>query len=269
MNIPHKLVHKSYGWEIQVAEEYREYAQKQIELFEKENREKHEPAPYLFQVNINFILLISFFLYSFQLYVQATDNDIHWIEYGNSSASDILRGEWWRSVTALTLHADMIHVISNIILLSITAYSLCSEIGIGMGWFLILLSGASGNLLNALAHLSEHKSIGSSTAVFGAIGILAGLQFPEKFKLSRFKGWIPLAGAIGLLAFFGTGENTDLASHFFGFLSGILIGVIAFFLKSQYNNNNLKSGKALTQIIPAVLSITLILYCWFKALKII
>ncbi|MEZ4602465.1 MAG: hypothetical protein R2861_03365 [Desulfobacterales bacterium] len=40
----------------------------------------------------------------------------------------------------------------------------------------MLASGISGNLFNAWMYESAHVSIGASTAVFGAVGILAGYQ---------------------------------------------------------------------------------------------
>ena len=36
-----------------------------------------------------------------------------WFDLGEASAARIVAGEWWRAVTAMTLHADLPHVLSN------------------------------------------------------------------------------------------------------------------------------------------------------------
>jgi rhomboid protease GluP len=37
-----------------------------------------------------------------------------WFAAGASDAERVLHGEWWRTITALTLHADSAHVVSNV-----------------------------------------------------------------------------------------------------------------------------------------------------------
>jgi len=84
-----------------------------------------------------------------------------------------------------------------------------------------------GNFANALFYETRHVSIGASTAVFGALGILAGYQFLTKIKhpRQRIKAWLPLAGGLALLAILGSGAESDIMAHLFGFLSGILLGL--------------------------------------------
>ena len=38
-----------------------------------------------------------------------------WSEVGRVSGEQILHGQWWRVVTALTLHADVMHLVGNVI----------------------------------------------------------------------------------------------------------------------------------------------------------
>ena len=54
--------------------------------------------------------------------------------------------------------------------------SLCRELGSGLAWSLLLGSGVLGNLANACLQLPDHRSVGASTVVFGAVGILAALN---------------------------------------------------------------------------------------------
>jgi membrane associated rhomboid family serine protease len=145
--------------------------------------------------------------------------------YG-SSAMHILRGELHRTVTSLMIHASPLHLAGNVLGIGLFGTAVCSITGWGVGWLMILSTGVSGNLINALLHRTGHVSVGASTAVFGAIGILAAHQFMRKFRLpgQRMRAWLPLAGGVALLGLLGGGQHVDLTAHLFGFVTGILLG---------------------------------------------
>ena len=98
-----------------------------------------------------------------------------WFVRGSADADKMLNGEFWRVVTALTLHADVAHALSNAFALALFLGAVSSVLGTGLGSALVLRAGAGGNLVNALLHGSPHVSVGASTAVFGAVGVLGGL----------------------------------------------------------------------------------------------
>lgn len=149
--------------------------------------------------------------------------------YG-ASADRILHGEVYRAATALMIHADLPHLVGNLAGIALLGTLVCTITGAGVGWLLILLSGISGNLVNALFFQHSHLSIGASTAVFGALGFLAAFQFQRKrrsnSRVQRKRAWLPLAGGLALLGFLGTGGHTDLMAHLFGMLAGICFGVL-------------------------------------------
>jgi membrane associated rhomboid family serine protease len=128
-------------------------------------------------------------------------------------------------VTALTLHADAAHLLGNAVGCAVFVTAVLRLLGPGLGGWLVLLAGAGGNALNALVHGARHSSIGFSTAVFGAIGILGGLQFGR--KRGQRRAWLAIAGALGLLAMLGTSERTDILAHLFGLLVGLVLGLAA------------------------------------------
>ena len=104
---------------------------------------------------------------------------------------------------------------------------LCGLLGTGLGWGLTLLSGISGNLINALMHEGSHNSIGSSTAVFGALAIIIGFQTLAIERFSLKDRLIPIGAGLALLGFMGTsGRHADLGAHLFGFLPGIILGLL-------------------------------------------
>ena len=148
-------------------------------------------------------------------------------EYG-ASASDILNGEIYRTVTALMLHSGYPHLAGNMAGIAIFGTAVCSITGAGVGWVMILLTGILGNLANAALFRYGHISIGASTAVFGAVGILAAYQLCRKIKIAdqRMKAWLPIAGGLALLSFLGTGLHSDLTAHLFGFVAGVCLGLI-------------------------------------------
>jgi rhomboid protease GluP len=134
-------------------------------------------------------------------------------------ADAIISGEAWRAVTALTLHADAPHLVSNLLAGTLVATAVCSAVGPGIGAWLLLATGASGNWLTAMLH-AGHRAVGASTAIFGGIGVLVGLAILRR----RRRAWVPLGAGLALLGFLGTGERADLLAHFFGFIAGVVAG---------------------------------------------
>src|SRR5256886_3201472 len=96
-----------------------------------------------------------------------------WFARGSAATDRIVAGEWWRTVTALTLHADASHLLGNAAASVVLVGAVSRELGPGLGLWLVLLAGAGGNALTAVAHSAHHASVGASTAIFGAIRILA------------------------------------------------------------------------------------------------
>ena len=151
---------------------------------------------------------------------------LDWLSAGAADAGLILGGEWWRAITALSLHADFGHLASNIVAGAILAILSSQILGSGLTWLTILLAGASGNLLNALMQPAPHIAIGASTAVFAALGVLAALQWRSEVRWTRgWRRWLPLAAGVALLAVLGTGgERTDVGAHLTGFVMGVAFG---------------------------------------------
>ena len=185
-----------------------------------------------------------------------------WFDRGSAEASRILDGELWRAVTALTLHADLVHLFSNAVAAAIFVAALSSLVGAGLAVALLVISGACGNLANAFLQGSSHIAIGASTAIFGAVGVLGtvGLVRRRREPGRRRGAWIPVAAALGLLAMLGTGTGrTDVLAHLFGFFCGAVLGIpVALFFPAP-------PGR-LTQWTCAGATAGLLIYCWSLAL---
>lgn len=263
MSIPYELKESNDEYRLILSDEWRDKAIEQLSLYEDEMNGFIDIKPHQEsgkELPIISSLFVTLVFYLFSLWVFTTADLINWFDLGNASSEAILKGAWWQTITALTLHGDMGHLLSNVAILCISGTVLSSFVGTGLSWTLILLSGALGNTLNAVAFQTGHFSIGSSTAVFGSLGILTGIQLFGRFQLRKLRAWLPLGGALGLLAFLGMGINTDISAHVFGIISGLLLGVVCACLFLVLR----KPGKV-WQLTAGVLSLALIVLCWFKA----
>ena len=151
-----------------------------------------------------------------------------WFQRGSADATRMMAGEWWRAVTALTLHADVPHLLGNAFAGALLVTAVCQQVGSGVGLWLLLLAGAGGNALTAVIHRGGHVSVGASTVIFAAIGILAALRIvtPARLGSRPRKWWVAVAASLVLLALLGTGPNADLLAHVFGLLAGGVVGLL-------------------------------------------
>ena len=205
----------------------------QIRLFERQNR-FWPPRQREFQgQRANLLAAGNYLLLLLVFYIAQQSSGATFVSRGAANPKSIYgAGEWWRTVTALTLHADAAHLVANMAGGIFFGYFVNRSLGASLGWLLILLSGVFGNALSAAVfYPSTRISIGASTAVFGALGILAGfgmLTFRSMGPgVSRWSRTVPLIGAVALLALLGTGdERTDVVAHLCGFLAGLFLGAV-------------------------------------------
>lgn len=141
------------------------------------------------------------------------------------------QGEWWRALTALTLHADLAHLSGNLLGLLSLGWLTSKRFGGGIALAATLTAAILGNLLNAWVYFpQEHRSIGASTAVFAQIGIIIGSALIDRLRensLFSLKTFIPPAAtALALLSWLtGTDAQIDHGAHLAGFASGFLIAL--------------------------------------------
>jgi membrane associated rhomboid family serine protease len=215
------------GFELVVEPRDAERAREQLALYRYEN----PPRPARFQPRRKVVDgLICAALYGSAILIvdllrdhQASAFD--WLAAGRAQAALIGEGEWWRGVTALSLHVDSLHLIGNLVFGLVFGFLAGQLLGWGLAWCAMLLGGTLGNAVNALFQDPGHTSVGASTAVFAAVGILA--FYAWRHRQSPVNRWAPLGGGIALLAFLGMGgERTDIAAHLTGFASGGLLGAL-------------------------------------------
>lgn len=185
-----------------------------------------------------------------------------WFQAGAADAAAIAGGQWWRVVTALTLHADILHLVGNVIAAAIFGSAVGRWLGGGAGLFAIAGSAAAANLLTAGAHRADFVSIGASTATFAALGLVAGMQVVRRLRgeFRRVYAWVPLGAGLGLYAMLGVGAGADTYAHLFGLTCGAAVGTALAWM-------NVRAPRAFTQALLATLTVAGIAACWALALR--
>ena len=124
-------------------------------------------------------------------------------------------------------------------------------LGSGVAWLSIVVAAAAGNALNTLLLESAHRAIGASTAVFAALGLVAG--FVWRGKLMAQDRWSyrigPVVGGFALLMYTGTGgEKTDIGAHLMGFLCGFAAGMLLIVFRDRLDDNRLQLASGLAAL---------------------
>ncbi len=283
--VPHRVRSLPGGYTIQVPARFARQAVDEILLYQKENISPHPSIPLpegqeRTRPTVAAMLgLCAFFVLTQRPWPLLDSYPQYWHTVGVADAQAMLSGQLWRAVTALTLHADPAHVASNAVVGGAFLILLARRAGSGTAWLLAVLAGALGNLLNAGVHAvlggPGHLSVGFSTAVFGAAGVLAGLKAASgegDFKPGMAtdmagghtafgRGWLlPVAAGLALVASLGTaGENTDIGAHVFGLVAGFGLGGLTGWLALTHGRPDEWAGGrfnvacgALAGLIPAL-----------------
>ena len=252
MGIAHEVKATSEGrWAIVVDEAEASAAESAVAAWEAENRLRAEATTKRDYGGSRLgaaaaLLIASFTTFSF-------GRGSAWVERGSADAARIISGEWWRAVTALSLHADAAHAFGNAVALSVLLTGLARRLGPALAAWLALAAGITGNFVTALLTGTGHISVGASTAVFGALGTLSALQVPER------RAWLTLSAGVALLGLLGTGERADLLAHLFGFTFGVVEGLALRKVKPP--------RRSFLQPAVAIASLGPIALAWWRALR--
>jgi len=214
-----------------------------IELYRSENRgfQDQDPVPVDLDLNLSPLAFLAvptvcYFLVGF-------DPAANWMHSrGNADAGLILSGEWWRCLTAATLHADDLHFMSNLVSGYFILNLLTHRLGMGTIMILATLGAGFTNYLVALASGGNHLSIGFSTVVFCALGMLAAVEtfFNPRRGDRSLRRLTPLISAFFVAVMVGLGERADVKAHFYGFGIGAALGMLLGFASKA-------AGRPLTQ----------------------
>ena len=140
-----------------------------------------------------------------------------------AKAPYILAGQWWRLVTAMFLHAGLLHIGMNMWCLVDLGPQVESLFSTTKFTVFYLMTGVVGFVLS-LWWSPFGLSVGASGAIMGLIGILIGASFHHgrlgKDYRSQLWKWVIYIAIFGLIF------NVDNAAHFGGLASGLLLGYL-------------------------------------------
>ena len=225
--ISHRIDRSEEGpFQIFVEPGKRRAAQFQIRLYHRENppRDENPPLPLKFTLQPLWVLAVPIACTLFDF----SDMFIQMHNAGIADASKILRGEWWRTITAMTLHGDSRHLASNLVSGFLALSLLHYRIPLAKLVPFIAVASAVANFFVALTVQTNFRSLGFSGFVFATIGCLAVIEFrlmPHETH-GMLRRFAPLCGAASLAVFLGLGENADILGHLYGFIAGLLCGFI-------------------------------------------
>ena len=159
----------------------------------------------------------------------------------------IKEGEYYRMITSMFLHVDIIHLGVNMYSLYILGKQAESFFGKAKFLIIYLLSGIGASLLSCLL-TNGAVSVGASGAIFGILGALLyfGYNFRVYLGSSMVKDIIPI---IAINLFIGAvTPMIDNWAHVGGLITGILTAM-AFGFKTRSGNNDKINGIILTLIL--------------------
>jgi len=196
------------------------------------------PATYVL-CGINCAVYLAMVLTGSSFWDPNIDQLLHW--GANNGTYVLLGGQWWRLISAMFVHAGIIHIATNMWCLwnlGLLAEPLMGPFGVFAAY---LLTGFAGNLLSVAVHPGvpggpqSVVGVGASGAVFGLAGVLIVLlkspllPLPkmELKKLRRSVIYFALLNlGIGLYTAIGPSPiRIDNMAHLGGFLSGLALGV--------------------------------------------
>jgi membrane associated rhomboid family serine protease len=263
VQIPHQLHDDGLSCALIVPAHYSAQAASELRLYDEENPPVHRKVPQRTDYYdalpglVGYVLVVCLVAgmagYS---YFQS-----NWFVAGRVDGELIRHGELWRLFTALTLHADIKHLLSNLVFGVFFGLFAGRLLGSGVAWLTIVLAAATANALNTLMLDIGHRSIGASTAVFAALGVVAGyVWFRRLMSQERWSNrYGPIVGGLALLMYTGTGgPNTDVGAHLFGFVCGFGAGYVL--------SRRSIPRDSRTQLVAGGIALGLVFFSWVIAL---
>lgn len=149
-------------------------------------------------------------------------------EYLAFSEENLLRGRVWTLVTALFLHADLTHLLGNMLFLFVFGNTLESELETKKTFLAFFIGGILTFLIGSFFYEPSTFMIGASSAIFTLTAIVM-LVKPLKFSLL----FLMPQGLVAIIYFtynafavhFGIEGNVAYISHVIGFAIGIPLGI--------------------------------------------
>ena len=142
------------------------------------------------------------------------------LQYGQVNVY-VFQGDYWRLFTSMFVHADITHIVGNMLFLLI--FGLRSEEMFSLPEYLSIyvLGGLTGNILSLLLLPLETISVGASGAIFAMFG--ASVIYARRSFRQSIIGALIYAF---FLLFLSSGVGVNNFAHIGGLVTGLVIGYV-------------------------------------------
>ena len=178
-------------------------------ILDVENFKKAKLTLGLITINVVFFILFNILL------------DIEYLLLFSQINSKVFEGQIYRLLTSMFLHADIIHLFSNMLALLIFGTSVENNFYKYQFLLIYFLSGFLGNIFSLFLLQYDSISLGASGAIFGLIGAVF-VFFAREDKSFILFGLIYLV----FFSFMSFAPGINLWAHLFGLLGGLILGYL-------------------------------------------
>jgi rhomboid protease GluP len=262
--IEHEMAEDQGTWILAVPAELAHRAYEELDRYSAERGRPRSrpvatvPYPGAVQGSLGYVVVLLLTAYCAGIGLFGAD----WLSIGDLDPA--AAHQWWRTLTALTLHLDQEHLLGNLLFGVVAGIGAGRLLGPGVAWLSILSAGALANAAEMLLAPPAYRAAGASTAVFAALGLLVGLAWRQRRNLNerRWNALAPLIAGLCLLALLGAGNaRVDVLGHALGFLFGVAIGWI-------YAHAGIPRSRARSlQIAAGACAVLLVFAAWGLALR--
>jgi membrane associated rhomboid family serine protease len=194
-----------------------------------------------------------------------SDDPYTLIAFGAKTNGLLQRGEWFRLITPIFIHAGLLHLLLNSYALWVVGTQVEKLYGSARFLLIYLLSGVGGVAGSYFGQIFLQKSydspsVGASGAIFGLFGVLAVFGFryrsemPPAIRRAMTAGVLPVI-AINLFIGFSI-PFIDNSAHIGGLLTGAALTLIIPYIAPG------REGVSNTGLLIIALCLAVIVYCF-------
>lgn len=147
------------------------------------------------------------------------------IEFGAIQSSAIRSGEIWRFLSAVLLHFDASHLLSNMGTMLFLGPPLARSLGGPRLLVVFAVAGAAANVASYFLHPIAGLKAGASGGIAAFLGAMGGQTLQRPPASRRLQPWVILGALAAIYAMMiGFGPGRDNYAHVFGVLFGLALG---------------------------------------------
>jgi len=179
------------------------------------NSQKFKPSIILIALNVAFYIYTSV---AGENFLNTGTNML--LQYGQVNAL-VFQGDYWRLFTSMFIHADIAHIVGNMLFLLI--FGVRGEEMFSLPEYLSIyfLGGLTGNLISLLLLPLDTISVGASGAIFSMFGA-AIIYARHSVRQSIIGAMI----YVFFMLFLSSGAGVNNFAHIGGLVAGLLIGYV-------------------------------------------